>query len=380
MLENLSAARVVILFLAFVGVPSGTPAGAQSHDFTFHSELAEGWFRAGEYFSWTSTTANNNGLTVKVHYRTFGDRADPALVLLHGYPTSSFDFREMIEHLEDDYFIATLDFPGFGFSDKPQDGYSYMLEDDAKLVDYFVREIVDLDEFSLFTHDRGVSVGLAFLGNYLDAEDRAYELTYHFLSNSGMFLPLANLLDFQKVMLHPVEGPAAIERMKAQPRRTEGTAEQVAYADIQAFNDGIGARLGVGKYLLERAANEYRWLDNLARSPVPVAYIWGLLDPVNPIRIANHVWDNYLNEREEESSYWIMPMGRHYPQRDHPAEMAKVIRLALEGRVPDRASEDAFMWSYNRSRSPEDAIFVGHSDIRPMQFPGAVQYTPSGYN
>lgn len=380
MLRNFSAARVLILLCgAVAGLQSAAPAGAQPDGFVFHSEQAERWFRAGEYFSWTSTTADNNGRNVNVHYRTFGDRADPALVLLHGYPTSSFDFREMIELLDDDYFIATLDFPGFGFSDKPQDGYSYMLEDDAKLLDYFVREVVVLERFSLFTHDRGVSVGLAFLGNYLDADDRAYELSYHFLSNSGMFLPLANLLDSQKVMLHPVQGPAAIERMKTRPRRTEGTDEQVAYADIQAFNDGIGARLGVGKYLLERAANEYRWLDNLTRSPVPVAYVWGLLDPVNPIRIANHVWATYLNEREEESSFWVMPKGGHYPQRTHPAEMAKVIRIALKGEVPSRATEDAFMWSYYRSRDSEDAIFVGHSDIRPMEFPDAVEYTPSGY-
>lgn len=174
-------------------------------------------------------------------------------------------------------------------------------------------------------------------------------------------------------------GPAAIQRMKARPRRTEGTPQQVAYADIHAFNDGIGARLGVGKYLLERAANEVRWLENLPRSPIPVAYIWGLMDPVNPIRIANYVWATYLNEREVESSYWIVPTGGHYPQRDHPEEMAKVIKIALKGDVPDRATEEAFMWSHNRSRNPEDAIFVGHSDIQPMEFPGAVEYTPSGY-
>lgn len=135
----------------------------------------------------------------------------------------------------------------------------------------------------------------------------------------------------------------------------------------------------MGKYLLERVANEYRWLDNLPRSPIPVAYIWGLMDPVNPIRIANYVWATYLNDRAVESSYWIMPTGGHYPQRSHPEEMAKVVKIALGGEVPDRATEDEFMWSYNRNRSPEDAIFVGHSDIRPMEFPGSVEYTPSGY-
>jgi pimeloyl-ACP methyl ester carboxylesterase len=355
------------------------PASAQQADFTFYSPLAEDWYQAAEAFEWTSTTENNNGQRVQVSYRTFGSRSDPALVLLHGFPTSSFDFREMIEFLEDDYFIATLDFPGFGFSDKPQGDYSYMLEDDAKLVDYYVREILGLTSFSLFTHDRGVSVGLAFLDNYLANENREYEITYHFLSNSGMFLPLANLSAGQTTLLDPVRGPAATALGQARPRRTEGTPVQLAYADIQTFNDGIGARLGVGKYLLERAANEYRWLENLPRSPIPVAYVWGLLDSVNPVRIANHVWATYLNDRTVESSLWYMPTAGHYPQRDEPEEMANLVRLALTGGVPTREEEGSFLRSHTRSRSPAGAIFIGHSDIENMVFPGAVEYTRAGY-
>ena len=108
-------------------VAAGASTFASQTGFTFYSPLAEEWYRSGEYFEWTSTTRNNEGRRGRVFYRTFGTRANPALVLLHGYPTSSFDFREMIPFLEEDYFVAVLDFPGFGFSDKPQDGYSYML-------------------------------------------------------------------------------------------------------------------------------------------------------------------------------------------------------------------------------------------------------------
>ena len=163
------------------GYAGAAAGGSQSQEppagFTFHSPLAEAWYRGGGYFDWTSTTPNNEGRRVKVFHRTFGDRANPALVLLHGYPTSSFDFRDMIPFLEDDYFVAILDFPGFGFSDKPQDGYSYMLEDDAKLVDYFVREIVGLDRFNLLTHDRGGSVGFAFgCGSFSSAVRRVHGL------------------------------------------------------------------------------------------------------------------------------------------------------------------------------------------------------------
>ena len=74
----------------------GSQTLAPPTGFTFYSPLAEAWYRAGEYFEWTSTTRNNEGRRVQVFYRTVGSRANPALVILHGYPTSSFDFQAMI--------------------------------------------------------------------------------------------------------------------------------------------------------------------------------------------------------------------------------------------------------------------------------------------
>ena len=103
---------------------------------------------------------------MNVFYRTFGSRSNPAFLMIHGYVRASFDYREIISRLQDDYFIVALDFPGYGFSDKPQDGYSYMVEDDAKLLDYFVREIVGLSQVHILTHSRGSSVGLALLGHH----------------------------------------------------------------------------------------------------------------------------------------------------------------------------------------------------------------------
>ncbi|MDA1372764.1 MAG: alpha/beta hydrolase [Proteobacteria bacterium] len=352
---------------------------AQDDEFTFYSPLAEEWYIGGEYFEWTSTTLNNNNARVNIFYKTFGDSSKPQLLILHGFPNSSFDFHALIPLLEDEYHIAVLDFPGSGFSDKPLNGFSYMLEDNARLVDYFVREIIQFDNFAVFTHDRGVSIGLAFLGHYIDNPDPGYTINYHFLSNSGMFLPLANLVPFQFALLDAERGPALIAARKAAPRLTEGDPVAVAYADIFKFNDGDSALLHVGKYLLERAENEFRWLENLPRSPVPVAYLWGLADNVNPIRIPNYVWLTYLNEREVESSFWILPTAGHYPQRDNPEEVAKVIEMALSGRLPDRETENDFMRTYNGFKEAEDAVYVGHSVVRKMEFPGSVRYTPEGY-
>ncbi|SUZ65567.1 uncharacterized protein METZ01_LOCUS18421 [marine metagenome] len=364
----------VLVFLLVNGL-----SVAQDSEFVFYSDLANDWYVGGDYFEWTSTTEDNNAAKVNVFYRTWGDETKPKLVLIHGFPNSSFDYYKMIPYLEDEYHIAALDFPGSGFSDKPLDGYNYMLAENAEIVDHFVREVVGFEDFALFTHDRGVSIGLAFLGNYLDNPSPGYTVNYHFLSNSGMFLPLANLVPFQLSLLDADAGERMIQARSAQPRRTEGEPESLAFSDIFAFNQGNISLLYVGRYLLERQVNETRWLENLLRSPVPVAYLWGLTDNVNPIRIPNHVWDTYLNDREVESSFWILPTAGHYPQRDNPEEVAKIVRMALTGQIPDREAESEFMRRYGGSRAAEDAVFVGRSKIEELDFPSSIEYTPSGY-
>jgi pimeloyl-ACP methyl ester carboxylesterase len=371
------------------GDASGTVIGSPSPDpqtaFTFYSPLAEQWYRAGQYFEWTSTTRNNESRRVNVFYRTFGNRSNPALVIFHGYYRHSFDFRELIPFLEEDYFIAILDFPGFGFSDKPQDGYSYMIADDAKLMDYFVREIVGLSQFQFLTHDRGGSVGFAFLGNYMASEEKEYEITYHFITNGGLYQPLLNFggqIDF----LHPVRGPEVTRERQARPRVTEGTPEQVANADILAFNDGVGAQLHVGKYQLERTVRQYRWLDNLRKSPVPTALMWGVQDTPNPVRIANHIWYNYLDRRAVESSFWLLPAG-HSPHRDTAEEMAGIVRTCLEVGIPAPEDENVFMRELARNRTATSPVYVGRTIVEDLyyesntriDFPGSIEYSPDGY-
>ena len=367
------------MIFAFVVLVNNGLSIAQDDGFVFYSDLARNWYQGGDYFEWTSPTEDNNAAKVNVFYRTWGDESKPKLVLIHGFPNSSFDYYKMIPYLADEYHIAALDFPGSGFSDKPLDGYNYMLAENAEIVDHFVREVVGFDDFALFTHDRGVSIGLAFLGNYLDHPDPGYTVNYHFLSNSGMFLPLANLVPFQLSLLDADAGERMIQARSAQPRRTEGEPESLAFSDIFAFNQGNISLLYVGRYLLERQVNETRWLENLPRSPVPVAYLWGLTDNVNPIRIPNYVWDTYLNDRESESSFWILPTAGHYPQRDNPEEVAKIVRMALTGQIPDREAESEFMRTYGGSRAAEDAVFVGRSKIEELDFPSSIEYTPSGY-
>ena len=146
-----------------------------------------------------------------------------------------------------------------------------------------------------------------------------------------------------------MRGPELTRERQARPRVTQGTPEQVANADIQAFNDGIGARLYTFRYQLERVVNGDRWLDNLRESPVPTALIWGLQDTANPPRIANQFWLNYLDKRSVESSYWLLPTVNHHPHREEPEEMAGIVRSCLEEGIPAPEDENAFMRPWLRT-------------------------------
>lgn len=77
------------------------------------------------------------------------------------------------------------------------DRFFYILEEIARLLDYFLRVIVKADDFALLAHHREVSIGLAFLGLYLDKSSHGCHFNYHCLLSSGMFLSVAHPLRYQ---------------------------------------------------------------------------------------------------------------------------------------------------------------------------------------
>ncbi|SEE64214.1 Pimeloyl-ACP methyl ester carboxylesterase [Rhizobiales bacterium GAS188] len=93
----------------------------------------------------------------KLFYREAGDRQAPALLLLHGFPTSSHMFRNLIPSLADRYRIIAPDLPGFGFSETPA-GFTYSFDNLAKVIDGFTQAI-GLQRYAIFVFDYGAPVG-----------------------------------------------------------------------------------------------------------------------------------------------------------------------------------------------------------------------------
>jgi len=95
----------------------------------------------------------------KVFYREAGPATAPTILLLHGFPTSSHMFRNLIPALADHYHMVAPDLPGFGFSDAPdRQSYRYTFEQLARTIDAFTRAI-GLERYAIYVFDYGAPVG-----------------------------------------------------------------------------------------------------------------------------------------------------------------------------------------------------------------------------
>ena len=99
-----------------------------------------------------------DGLTI--FYRTAGLATKPTILLLHGYPTSSFMFRELIPILAERYHVIAPDLPGFGFSDTPtRESFEYTFDHLAQVMQQFIDRL-EIKKFALYIFDYGAPVGL----------------------------------------------------------------------------------------------------------------------------------------------------------------------------------------------------------------------------
>ena len=94
----------------------------------------------------------------ELFYREAGDPSHPALLLLHGFPSSSHMFRELIPRLADRYRVVAPDLPGFGFTKVKQAGFVYSFDQLAKVIERFT-DTVDLQRYAIYVFDYGAPVG-----------------------------------------------------------------------------------------------------------------------------------------------------------------------------------------------------------------------------
>jgi pimeloyl-ACP methyl ester carboxylesterase len=303
-----------------------------------NSRRADDWRSRGNYFSWRP--AGEDATSVEVFHVEIGDPDAPVVLLLHGWPTSSCDWFDVASQLSAKFRVCALDFPGYGFSDKPE-GWGYSLGRDEELVEFYASEIIRAEAGVVIGHDRGDSVALLFAARCTEGRS-AMRLEHLVLSNGNVFLPLSTLTAAQRQILDGATWPkiaAALSPARLAeglgastftPPRGAGDPEVEALSVTLGYNNGTKVLHETIQYLVQRARDEQTWLSALASASFPVAVIWGLNDTVSPPRVASYVWNEYLMLKPGGNRLYFIPEANHYLQVDRPDAFVAVVRHALE--------------------------------------------------
>jgi pimeloyl-ACP methyl ester carboxylesterase len=107
---------------------------------------------------------------LKLFYREAGSEASPTIVLLHGFPSSSHMFRDLIPQLADKFHVIAPDYVGFGYSDAPDvSKFDYTFDNLAVYVEELLFEVLGLKKFSIYVQDYGAPVGYRIASKHPDA-------------------------------------------------------------------------------------------------------------------------------------------------------------------------------------------------------------------
>ncbi len=257
----------------------------------------------------------------------------PTLLLLHGFPSSSYDFRGVTERLGDRPWL-TLDFLGFGLSDKPRP-HHYSLLEQADIVEAVIAD-AGVGPVVLLAHDMGTSVATELLARDLRGR-LPFELQRAVLTNGSVILERASLRPIQKILRGPL-GPLAA-RLTTRPGFTRGfgalfgdahpltAAEARAQWSLLARDDGQQILHLLSGYLNERVQFAPRWHGAVRDWPKPLAFLWATDDPVaTPAVLAG------LRDLRPRAEVVQLPGIGHYPQIEVPEEFTglalQLLRIA----------------------------------------------------
>ncbi len=286
------------------------------------SERVEAWRSAGSDESFRDRS-------IHVHRR---DGEGTPLLMLHGFPSSSFDWRPLLELIPGRPVLA-FDFLGFGLSDKPRD-HTYTLAWQADLTEELVRRHFPDRPVFLLAHDMGTSVSTELFAREIEGR-QAIEMTGALLFNGSMVIERATLTRSQKALLSrfgPIATRLSNRRLfgrefgeifsPSHPLTEEEADDQWS---LICHNGGRTIANKLINYVNERRRYTERWHGALRDWPGRLSLAWGELDPV----ATTSVLDAVIELRPEVPVERLADLG-HYPQIEDPTRIAQALDRAVK--------------------------------------------------
>ena len=269
---------------------------------------------------------------------SIGPERHAPLLVLHGFPTSSFDYAAVLDGLRAGRRVLLLDMLGYGLSAKPDRAYSMALQ--ADIAAAFVAEL-GLDRLALLTHDMGDTVGGELLARRAEGA-WPVEITRRVVTNGSIYIEQAQLTGGQQLLLGlpdamlppevPIDAASITQSLRDtfSPRTAlvpEGWPEDPVPAAAAQVVHGDGHLMlpRLIRYIEERRANERRFTGAIEADPSPLHIVWGLDDP---IAVPSMV-DTLLAARPDATATRLDGVG-HYPMVEAPQ---RFLGAALAGLV-----------------------------------------------
>mmetsp|Transcript_39006 Transcript_39006/g.43125 ORF Transcript_39006/g.43125 Transcript_39006/m.43125 type:complete len:300 (+) Transcript_39006:313-1212(+) len=241
----------------------------------------------------------------------------PVIMLLHGFPTSSWDWQLIWDALARDYRLIALDMLGFGFSDKPN-SKNYSIHRQADLVEALIKA-KGLDQFHVLAHDYGDTVAQELLARQLESSGAGHWLSCCFL-NGGLFPETHRALLMQKLLLSPLgkylshlTGYATFSRSFSSvfgPQSKPSIQELESFWWLINFKNGKHIFHNLITYMRDRLQHRARWVSALQESTIPLGLINGSVDSVS----GEHMVARYKELNCRLDYLAELPIVGHYPQ------------------------------------------------------------------
>ena len=261
-----------------------------------------------------------------VFVRTAVTPGRPPLLLIHGYPTASYDWVLIWQRLAASYSLYALDMLGFGMSDKPRDcGYPITLQADLCMA---LLDDARVANPHVLAHDYGDTVAQELLAR--EREGRLRLASMAFL-NGGLFPETHRARPVQKLLAMPVLGPLLAGTMSY--AKFEATMQSIGgdqppsaqeLQDLWWLVVRDGGRQALARlinYMEQRRRNRERWVGALVESRVPRRLICGAVDPVS----GRHLADRY-RELVPDPDVVVLEGVGHYPQLEAPDRVVDAYR------------------------------------------------------
>jgi len=248
-----------------------------------------------------------------------------ALLLIHGFPTASWDWHDLWQPLTQQYQCIAPDLLGFGYSDKPK-SYAYSIADQANLCVMLLKKLGH-KSVHLLVHDYGDTVGQELLARQRDGSLPFSIQSVCFL-NGGLFPETHRPTFLQRLLASPF-GPLLANRMSLNSfsksmRRIFGQQTQPSPELLNDFwqlllnNNGRQLVPQLLGYMAERREFRERWLSAMQKSGIPMRLIDGAADPISGMHMAAR-----YGELIDNADIVLLEKVGHYPQVEDPVAVLK---------------------------------------------------------